>query len=133
MTSIAVDQVYHGTRDGGVPTVVVMRDSGDQQSLASPYGAFSWGWPSTGGARRLAHALLLDLTGRDAPHWVLDTLAARELPRLPRAAFAITGRQILGWVESHGYSISDWRVAQQSLTDYALVRTGARPARTGAR
>jgi hypothetical protein len=34
---------------------------------AAQRGAFSWGWPFTGGTRRLTHALLLDLTGRNAP------------------------------------------------------------------
>ncbi|MGO9750771.1 MAG: hypothetical protein ACLP8S_32265 [Solirubrobacteraceae bacterium] len=111
-----LDQIYVGKRQAGVPTVLVVRDTGAEYMPAPERGAFGWGWPSTGGARRLAHALLLDLTGRNAPPWVADKIAARELGQLPRAAFSITGRQILGWIGFYGYSISEWPPAQRSLT-----------------
>ncbi|MGO9971485.1 MAG: hypothetical protein ACLP01_01375 [Solirubrobacteraceae bacterium] len=111
-----LDQIYVGKREAGVPTVLVVRDTGAEYMPAPERGTFGWGWPSTGGARRLAHALLRDLTGRNAPPWVADKIAARELAQLERAAFSITGRQILGWIGFYGYSISEWPPAQRSLT-----------------
>ncbi len=111
-----LDQIYVGKREAGVPTVLVVRGTGAEYMPAAHRGAFSWGWPCTGGTRRLAHALLLDLTGRNAPPWVVDTIAARELTQLPRASFSVTGRQILGWIGSCGYSILDWPSAQRSRT-----------------
>ncbi len=112
----SLEQIYVGKREAGVPTVLVVRETGGEYMPTPERGAFSWGWPSTGGARRLAHALLLDLTGRNAPPWVADRIAARELAHLPRAAFAVTGRQILGWIGSDGYSILDWPPARRSRT-----------------
>ncbi len=103
-----LEQIYVGKREAGVPAVLVVRETGAEYIPAPPRGAFSWGRPCTGGARRLAHALLLDLTGRNAPPWVVDKIAARELTQLPRASFSVTGRQILGWIGSCGYSILDW-------------------------
>ena len=103
-----LDQIYVGKREAGVPTVLVVRHTGAEYLPTPERGSFSWGWPATGGGRRLAHALLLDLTGRNAPPWVVDRLAGRELAQLPRAAFSVTGRQILGWIGSYGYSILDW-------------------------
>ncbi len=111
-----LDQIYVGKREAGVPTVLVVRDTGAEYLPAPERGGFGWGWPSTGGARRLAHALLRDLTARNAPPWVADKIAARELAQLPRAAFSITGRQILGGIGFYGYSISEWPPAQRSLT-----------------
>jgi hypothetical protein len=111
-----LDQIYVGTRDAGVPTVLVVRDTGAEYMPAPQRGAFGWGWPCTGGVRRLAHALLLDLTGRNAPPWVVDKIAACELTQFPRASFSVTGRQILGWIGCRGYSILDWPPAQRSLT-----------------
>ncbi|MGO9902480.1 MAG: hypothetical protein ACLP0J_22975 [Solirubrobacteraceae bacterium] len=118
-----LEQIYVGKREAGVPTVLVVRDTGGEYMPTPERGAFSWGWPSTGGARRLAHALLLDLTGRNAPPWVADEIAARELAHLPRAAFAVTGRQILGWIGSYGYSISDWPPARRSRTPAPIHST----------
>ncbi|MGO9753444.1 MAG: hypothetical protein ACLP8S_12480, partial [Solirubrobacteraceae bacterium] len=48
--------------------------------------------------------------------WVADKIAAREIAQLPRAAFSVTGRQILGWIGFYGYAISDWPPARRSLT-----------------
>ncbi len=118
----SLDQTYVGRRDSGVPTVLVVRATGGEVVLAAPGGVFSWGWPSTAGARRLAHALLLDLTGREAPLWVLDRLAARELAHLSHAAFSLTGRQILGWVDGHDSdSMSDWPPARRPSTAVPIL------------
>lgn len=111
----ALDQIYVGKREAGVPAVLVVRETGAEYIPAPARGLFSWGFPSTGGARRLAHALLLDLTGRNAPPWVADKIAARELARLPRSTFSVTGRQILGWIGSYGYSILDWPPASSPV------------------
>jgi hypothetical protein len=120
-----LDQIYVGKREAGVPTVLVVRETGAEYMPAAQRGAFSWGWPCTGGTRRLAHALLLDLTGRNAPPWVVDKIAAREVTQLPRASFSVTGRQILGWIGSCGDSILDWPPAQRSFTRSPIRSTAS--------
>jgi hypothetical protein len=106
--------IYVGGREAGHPVMLVVRDHGTERLPGPTPGGFDWGWPSMGGARRLAHALLLDLTGHDPPPWIRDTLATEMLAHLPWAAFSLTGRELLGWIESRGYTIADWPLANSS-------------------
>jgi hypothetical protein len=101
-------QIYLGAREAGHPMMLVVQENGTEHLHAPTAGGFDWGWPSLGGARRLAHAMLLDLTGRVPPPWILDTLAAEELAHLPWTAFTLTGQQLLAWIESRGCAIADW-------------------------
>jgi hypothetical protein len=45
-----LDQIYVGKRQAGVPTVLVVRETGAEYMPAPERGAYSWGGPSTGGA-----------------------------------------------------------------------------------
>ena len=114
--------IYVGGREAGHPVMLVVRENATERLRATTPGGFDWGWPS--GAKRLAHALLLDLTGRDPPPEIHDTLATEELAHLPWAAFSLTGRELLGWIESRGYTIADWPLANSSS---ASCRTPCAP------
>jgi hypothetical protein len=127
--------IYVGRRETGHPVVDVLRQNGAERLRPPTRGGFDWGWPGIGGARRLAHALLLDLTGRNPPPWIRDTLATDKLAHLPWAAFSLTGRELLGWIEARGYTISDWppanptlacELARASLTSRGSPRTRRR-------
>ena len=100
-------QIYVGGTEAGHPVILVVRESGTER-LHAPTGGFDWGWPGIRGGRRLAHATLLDLTGREPPPLILDTLATEELAHLPWTAFSLTGQQLLAWIESRGCTITDW-------------------------
>jgi len=105
-------QIYVGEREVGHPTMLVVREK-DTERLNTA-GGFDWGWPSIGGARRLAHTLLLDLTDREPPPWVCDALATDQLTHLPWTTFSLTGRELLEWIKSQGYRIEDWPLAGTS-------------------
>ncbi|HYB31710.1 MAG TPA: hypothetical protein VEF89_34325, partial [Solirubrobacteraceae bacterium] len=96
--------------------VFVVRATGTERLVPPGSGHFYWGWRSSSGSRRLALALLLDLTGRVPPTGVCDEIAAEHVAHLPWPAFAITGHQILAWIESHDHTISDWPPATPLTT-----------------
>jgi hypothetical protein len=122
-SDLQLRQIYVGDRDGGHSAVFVVRDTGTERLVSPGSSHFYWGWRSSSGSRRLALALLLDLTGRVPPTRVCDEIAAEHVARLPWPAFAITGHQILAWIESHDYTISDWPPAT-SLTAASLIPRG---------
>jgi hypothetical protein len=116
-------QIYVGRREAGHPVVDVLRQNGTERLSPPTRGGFDWGWPGIGGARRLAQALLLDLSGRNPPPWIRDALATDKLTHLPWAAFSLTGRELLRWIESRGYAISDWPLANPTPAS-RLTRAG---------
>ena len=101
-------RVYIGERDPGHPVMLVVGDDGTERLFAPALGEFDWGWPSMGGTRRLAQALLLDVTGREPPPGLRDALATEELAHFPWGAFSLTGRELIGWIEARGHTIADW-------------------------
>jgi len=62
-----LDRIYHGERDAGHPMMLVIDENGNESPLARARGGFDWGWPSMNGTRRLARALMMDVTGREPP------------------------------------------------------------------
>ena len=95
--------------------MLVVRDTGIGTEVL-PRGAFDWGWPSLGGATRLARALLLDLTGRTPPEPIRHTLAVDLIAHLPWGSFTLTGADLLAWIDAHAYEIADWPPATTAVT-----------------
>ncbi len=102
------DRLYVGEREAGHPVILIVGAEGAESLFAPALGGFDWGWPSMGATRRLARALLLDVTGREPPAGIRDALATEELAHFPWAGFSLTGRQLLDWIESRGHAIADW-------------------------
>jgi hypothetical protein len=102
-----LDQIYLGKREAGRPVMLVVGEDCTERMFAPALGGFDWGWPS-GATRRLARALLLDVTGREPPAGVRDALATEQLAHFPWATFSLTRGELLGWIESRGYTIADW-------------------------
>jgi hypothetical protein len=96
--SIKLDQVYIGRREAGHPVMLVVGEDGTESAFASKSGLFDWGWPSMRAIKRLAAALLLDVTGREPPAGLRDAFATEELAHFPWAQFSITGRELLEWI-----------------------------------
>jgi hypothetical protein len=94
--------------------MLVVTDDGTESEFAPASGWFDWGWPSLGPTRRLARALLLDVTGREPPTEARDALATEELAHFPWAAFSLSAGELRGWIEARGYSIGDWPQVDQT-------------------
>jgi hypothetical protein len=104
------NKVYLGRRLAGDPTVLVLSEHGVAPLLGAGPSRFDWGWACPG-SRRLAEALLADLTGRSAPPAVRDALACEGLAHLRWGAFALSWRELLDWVEDRGYAVGEWAAA----------------------
>jgi hypothetical protein len=103
-----LDQIYIGEREAGHPVMRVLVEDGAESPFAPASGWFDWGWPSLSATKRLARALLAEVTGREPPAAVSDAFATEELAHFPWAAFSLTGRELLGWVEARGETVADW-------------------------
>ena len=111
-----LDRIYHGERDAGHPMMLVIDENGNESPLARARGGFDWGWPSMNGTRRLARALMMDVTGREPPPGVRDAFATEELSHFPWGSFSVSGRDLLEWIDSRGYELAAW-----PLADYTPV------------
>jgi hypothetical protein len=116
-SSVEPDRLYVGEREAGHPVILVVGAEGAESMFAPALGGFDWGWPSMGATRRLARALLLDVTGREPPGGIRDALATEELAHFPWAGFSLTGRQLLDWIESRGDAVVDWPAADSAPGD----------------
>jgi hypothetical protein len=116
-----LDQIYIGERDAGHPVMFVVGRDGIERTFAPALGGFDWGWPSMGGTRRLARALLLDLTSREPPAGLRDAFATEELAHFPWGGFRVTGEELLGWIESRGHTVTDWPVADASFARHIVT------------
>jgi len=106
-TPTRLERIYRGERGIGDPIVLVTEDDGSESALASAFDGFDWGCSGVD-TRRLARALLIDVTGREPPAWVRDAFATEELAHFEWRSFLITGRDLLEWIEYHGYKLADW-------------------------
>jgi hypothetical protein len=109
-----LDQIYTGKREAGHPVMFVVGGDGTERMFAPALGWFDWGWPSMGPTRRLARALLLDVTGREPPPGIRDALLTEVLAHFPWAGFSISGRELVAWIESRGQTIADWPAAHST-------------------
>jgi hypothetical protein len=99
MATETIERTYVGEREMGHPVMLVIEEDGSEHSFAPSLGEFDWGWPSLRATRRLARALLLDVTGHEPPEVLCDELAAELLAHLPWGSFSLTARDVRGWLE----------------------------------
>ena len=142
-TPTRLERIYRGERGIGNPIVLVIEEDRTESVLAHAFDGFDLGWSGID-TRRLARALLIDVTGREPPAWVRDAFATEELAHFDWRSFLITGRDVLEWIGYHGYEIADWSLADStpalgpvsSVTSLASHRCAfvplfSRAARTG--
>jgi hypothetical protein len=115
---------YVGERCAGGCRVVVLDDDGVQKLTPrrpDPLWSFSWG-RSGASARELAWAVLYDCTHdhRLADDWCAD-FTTRVISLLPRDAFLLSSRDVLGWLHGEHSTFERTATAPAALSGAATL------------